>query len=277
MVELDLMPEIEGDLVVAREVDCELIRVESVMGDAVLLTLTAPDAVVTQLRAGQFLDVLCRLPGFFDPLLRRPYSVYRVDTTGSTLTLLVRPFGRGSAWLASRPVGTVLNVLGPLGNRFEITPRSNNLLLVAGGVGAAPLVMLAHDAVQRGLNVTFLMGAADVSGLLPTAELPGPVEYQTATDNGTMGHHGFVTELVTDYLVWADQVFACGPEAMFLSLRRVVQANRPGTKPTVQVSVERDMACGLGACLGCVVETRAGLRTSCVQGPIYDMEEVIWE
>ncbi|MDQ3044074.1 MAG: dihydroorotate dehydrogenase electron transfer subunit [Chloroflexota bacterium] len=277
MVELDELRVIEGALVAAREFDCEITQVELVMGDAVLLTMTAPEAVVTQLRAGQFVDVLCRLPGSYDPLLRRPYSVYRVDTATSTITLLVRPFGRGSAWLASRSVGTILDLLGPLGNRFEIAPRSRNLLLVAGGVGAAPLVMLAHDAVRRGLNVTYLMGAANESGLLPAAELPAVVEYLAATDDGTMGHHGFVTELVTDFLVWADQLFACGPEAMFLSLRRIVLANRLGSKPTVQVSVEREMACGLGACLGCVVESRSGMQTSCVRGPIYDMEDVIWE
>jgi dihydroorotate dehydrogenase electron transfer subunit len=120
------------------------------------------------------------------------------------------------------------------------------------------------------------MGAADESGLLPASELPSSVEYVVATDDGSRGHHGFVTDLVPDYLRWADQVFACGPEAMFRSLRAVVLPQRIGGKPPVQVSVERTMACGLGACLGCVVETKRGMQASCVQGPVFDMDDVVW-
>jgi dihydroorotate dehydrogenase electron transfer subunit len=85
-----------------------------------------------------------------------------------------------------------------------------------------------------------------------------------------------VTDLIPDYVRWADQVFTCGPEAMFRSLRDVILPLRIGRKPTVQVSVERAMACGLGACLGCVVETRSGMSASCVEGPVYDMDDVIW-
>ncbi len=260
----------------AREFEGEVVATEPVMGDAVLVTVTAPSAMVGPLRAGRFFDILCRVDGALDPLLRRPYSVYRVDRRASTLTFLVRPFGRGSVWLASRVVGDKLDLLGPLGNSYEIVPRSRNLLMVAGGVGVAPLVMLSEEAVARGLNVTFLMGSADAAGLLPAAELPNAVEYVVATDNGSKGHPGFVTDLVPNYVRWADQIFACGPEPMYRSLRAAVQPHRVGGKPQAQVSMERGMACGLGACLGCVVETRHGMQTSCVQGPVFDLDEVLW-
>lgn len=254
----------------------EIARVRLVMGDSSLISFGAPEPLIDSARAGHFVEILCRSEESHDPLLRRPYSIYSVDPEHGEITILVRPYGRGSRWLCNQPVGASLDVLGPLGNRFEIAPRSSHLLMVAGGVGAAPLVLLANEAVEHGLSVTYLMGAISSDGLLASQLLPSEVEYVVATDDGSQGHHGFVTDLVPTYLRWADQVFSCGPEAMFRSLRGVVIANRFGGRPPVQVSVERTMACGVGACLGCVVETRSGMKASCVDGPVFDMDQVLW-
>jgi dihydroorotate dehydrogenase electron transfer subunit len=254
----------------------EIIRVEPVMGDAVLTTFTAPEHAVAASRPGQFIHILSRDDRATDPLLRRPYSVCRTDAVAGTMTVLARPYGRGSAWLCERPVGTVLDVMGPLGAPFAVRPRTERLLMVAGGVGAAPLLMLAEDAVRNGRQVTYLMGAQDASQLLPASELPDEVEYVVATIDGSMGYTGFVTDLVPEYLGWADQVFSCGPEPMFRSLRDVVHRHRMGDRPDVQMAVERPMACGIGACLGCVVETRHGMKTACVDGPAFDMDELLW-
>ena len=277
---VDAAPELNGQgetrVPSGREFESEILAVDEVMGDSTLLTLSLPQGLATSVLPGHFVDVLCRIEGSFDPLLRRPYSIFRTDPRANTLTLMVRPFGRGSTWLSRRKVGEVLDVLAPLGNTYEIKPRSRNLLMVAGGVGVAPLVFLTDYALARNMNVTFLMGSASADGLLAPAFLPNAVEYLTATDDGSGGHHGFVTDLVPNYMQWADQIFSCGPEPMFRSLRDVANPLRMQGKPTVQVSVERTMACGLGACLGCVVETRRGMQTSCVQGPIYDMDDVIW-
>lgn len=260
----------------SREFTGAITAIEPVMGDSMLVTFSAPPHLVPGVRAGEFVEILCRSPWSSDPLLRRPFSIYAIDAAASELTVLVRPFGRGSSWLVQQPVGTVLDVLGPLGNTFTILPKSQNLLLVAGGVGAAPLLLLANEAVRSNLNVTYLLGAMNADGLLTAQHLPQEVEYVVATDDGSAGHHGFVTDLIPEYLAWADQVFSCGPEPMFRSLRREVLANRFADKPTVQLSVERTMACGVGACLGCVVETRRGMRTSCVEGPVFDMDELVW-
>lgn len=259
-----------------REFSGVVTHVEPVMGDSRLITFTAPPALIPGARAGQFVEFLCRGESSWDPLLRRPYSIYDTDPDASTFTVLVRPYGRGSAWLCAREPGATLSVLGPLGNSFRIAEKSRNLLMVAGGVGAAPLLMLAKDATRRGLSVTYLLGGMTADALLDARFIPGEVEYVVTTDDGSQGHHGFVTDLVPDYLQWTDQVFACGPEAMFRSLRRVVLANRFGDHPPVHVSVERTMACGVGACLGCVVETKQGMKASCVDGPVFDMDQVIW-
>jgi dihydroorotate dehydrogenase electron transfer subunit len=119
------------------------------------------------------------------------------------------------------------------------------------------------------------MGAADEAGLLPASELPGSIEYLVATDDGSRGHHGLATEVAAQYVPWADQVYACGPEPMYRTLRAVVDPLRVNRRPRVQISVERGMACGLGACLGCVVETTHGMQASCVKGPVFDLDEVI--
>jgi dihydroorotate dehydrogenase electron transfer subunit len=254
----------------------EIVQVEPVMGDSVLTTFEAPAWAVRAARPGQFIQVLSRDPRATDPLLRRPYSIYRADEGSETMTVLVRPYGRGSVWLCEQQVGTVLDLMGPLGRAFEVRPKTHHLLMVAGGVGAAPLLMLAEDAVRRGKQVAYLMGAQNDEALLPSTQLPEEVEYVVATIDGSRGHTGFVTDLVPDYLGWADQVFSCGPEPMFRSLREVVHRNRLGDRPDVQMAVERPMACGIGACLGCVVETRHGMKTACVDGPAFDMDELLW-
>lgn len=259
-----------------RVFESTIIANEPEMGDAKRITISVPQGMASEARAGHFVNVLCRGQYAFDPLLRRPYSVMRALPDENAIVILVRPFGRGSAWLDEQPPGTVLDVMGLHGNTFTVNPGTRNLLMVAGGVGAAPLVMLSEEAVARGLNVTYLMGSANAAGLLSPSQLPARVEYVVATDDGSQGHHGFVTDLAAEYARWADQVFTCGPEPMFRSLRAALSPHRIGGKPPVQVSMERSMACGVGACLGCVVETKRGMSASCVDGPVYDMDFVTW-
>jgi dihydroorotate dehydrogenase electron transfer subunit len=259
----------------SREFESHVLSVEPIMGDAVLLTVSAPPAVLARLQPGQFFNTVARFSGSFDPLLRRPYSVYRARRDTSTLTFLVRPFGRGSAWLAERLPGERVGMLGPLGNSFTIPDRAQRLLMIGGGVGVAPLVMLSDEAASEKLDVVFVMGAANEWGLLSASELSDRVEYVVATDDGSRGHRGLATEVVGDFVQWADQIYACGPEPMYRTLRAVVDPLRINRRPSIQVSVERGMACGLGACLGCVVETTHGMIASCVKGPVFDLDEVV--
>jgi dihydroorotate dehydrogenase electron transfer subunit len=259
----------------SREFESQVLSVEPIMGDAVLLTVSAPSAVLSHLQSGQFFNIVTRFTGSFDPLLRRPYSVYRAHREPSALTFLVRPFGRGSAWLAERLPGERLGMLGPLGNSFTIPSRAQRLLMIGGGVGVAPLVMLSDEAVSKSLDVVFVMGAANEAGLLAASELSDRIEYLVATDDGSRGHRGLATDVVRDFVQWADQIFACGPEPMYRTLRAVLEPQRINRKPSVQVSVERGMACGLGACLGCVVETTHGMIASCVKGPVFELDEIL--
>ena len=121
---------------------------DPIMGDAMLVSVRVPRTVAQQLRPGRFFEITCRHESAFDPLLRRPFSVYRVDRERGSLAFLIRPFGRGSGWMARRKIGDELDVLGPLGNAYEIRPATRNLVLVAGGVGVAPMVMAAGASAK---------------------------------------------------------------------------------------------------------------------------------
>lgn len=259
-----------------REWTGEITANRTIMGDSYLVTFTMPEGLAQHIEPGHFVNVLPSGAGSFDPLLRRPYSIYGVDATANTMTLLIRPYGRGGQWIVDQQPGQMLNVLGILGNHYEVASRSSHLLMVAGGVGAAPLKMLSEQAVAQGKSVVYLLGARREDQLLDASELPHAVEYIVATEDGSAGHKGFVTELAANYLTWADQIFTCGPTPMMAALRNVILQHRFGKGQQVQISVERTMACGVGACLGCVVETKKGMKASCVDGPVFDMESVVW-
>ena len=240
-----------------------------------LATYAVPPSILGDPAAGQFVMVRCGTG--HDPLLRRPYSPIRWDARAGEITLLILRGGAASRWLSDRQPGDRIDMVGLLGSGFSLARSTRRALMVAGGVGIAPLIALAHQATARGISVTLLAGGASGAALVPPRCLPAEVEYVAATADGSVGYHGFVTDLVPPYLDWADQVFACGPNPMFLSLARVMRADRPvQLLPPTQFSVEEYMACGLGVCMGCVTETRHGPQRVCKEGPVFDWTELTW-
>ena len=235
------------------------------------LIWVAATEMATLCHPGQF--VMVRTNGGLDPLLRRPLSVHRIAKEYPTyLALLFSKVGRGTELLAHLRPGESLDILGPLGQGFEIHPDSKNLLLVGGGMGVAALVALADEALEQGKSITMLLGSRNAALIYPHALLPPEVELVVATDDGSAGHYGVVTDLVPRYLDWADQVFACGPNAMYQKLAEEVRRAR-SQKP-VQVLLETSMACGFGVCYGCAVETRQGMKLVCKDGPKFELRDV---
>lgn len=238
-----------------------------------LLQLRAPEIAVSA-EAGQFVHVRCSKS--FDPLLRRPLSLHRIGRLAISqeqkdgISLLFQVVGRGTDHLAGLRPGEGVDLLGPLGQGFGLRPDTRRLLLVAGGLGIAPLIAAADAAIGRDIAVTALAGAKTADRLLPARLLPQEAEYVVATEDGSAGRRGLVTDLVSNYLGWADQVFVCGPRPMLPAIAAVAS----GSSVPIQVSLEERMACGLGACLGCVVETRAGLQRVCRDGPVFPLEEL---
>lgn len=244
-----------------------------------IVRLAVPDAVATAATPGQF--VMLGNGQGRDPLLPRPYSIMRAARAGGdgesgTLDLLVFTGGRGAGRLAEARPGDGFPVLGPLGVGYELDPRARRVLLIAVGHGIAPIVALAEQALARGREVTMLVGAQSAANLLPLAYLPEEAEIIVATADGSRGHHGPVTDLVGAYLEWADAICAYAPEAIYAALRDVLRGYRGArTLPPVQAAMERSMACGMGVCLGCVVETTGGLKTVCRDGPVFPLERLV--
>ena len=241
---------------------------EIIMPDTHVITLDSPRLGQASV-PGQFLHL--RVGDGWDPLLRRPMSIFRIRPAG--VSLMVRDVGRGSQLIADARPDAQLDCLGPLGRGFDLGRQPGHLLLVGGGYGAAPLVGLAEAALPRGAEVTLLIGAATVEHVFPAPLLPPQVEYHAATVDGSLGHPGLVTELVPRFLEWADAVYGCGPTAMLESLARVCRA-RPGLQ--VQLAMEQHMGCAMGVCLGCVTPTVHGYKRVCRDGPVFSADELIW-
>jgi dihydroorotate dehydrogenase electron transfer subunit len=233
-----------------------------------LIWLDAP-AIAELSRPGQFVMVRCGEG--HDPLLRRPLSIHRVDGTGG-VALLFEVAGRGTSWLSQRAPGDLFDLMGPLGSGFLVKPAAKNLLLVAGGIGIAPLAFLAEEATRLGRAVTVLLGARKASQLCPGSQLPNGISIVKATEDGSEGRKGLVTDLVGEFAGQADQVFACGPASMYQSMARLDCLKGK----SVQVSLEERMACGVGACYGCTVRTSKGPKQVCQDGPVFDMADIVW-
>ncbi|MHB8926999.1 MAG: dihydroorotate dehydrogenase electron transfer subunit [Bacillota bacterium] len=243
------------------------------------LRLQAP-AVADAARPGQFVHVRCAPPGQWDPLLRRPLSLHRIDRSRGEIEVLFRVVGRGTGFLAGLAAGDEVDLIGPLGQGFPTDlAAGETAVLVAGGIGVAPLVALAEELAAKGAPRVAAAGAQTAAGL-PAVESLGKAagEVLTATDDGSAGHRGFVTEVLAGLLgrVARPVVYACGPEPM---LRRVqAMLAEEGRPRRGYLSLETRMACGVGACLGCAVrQAKPGTAYYhvCHDGPVFAAEEVV--
>ena len=163
----------------------------------------------------------------------------------------------------------MLDLLGPLGHGFEISSRA--LLLLAGGIGIAPLVALAEKGIADGAQVTLVLGAPKKAQLYPPHLLPAEAKLVVATEDGSVGRKGMVTDLLAELAPEADQIFACGPVSMYRAIAALIKGEK-----SVQVSMEVRMGCGFGGCYGCGIETKKGVKLVCQDGPVFDLKDIIW-
>lgn len=261
---------------------------ERLYGDTYLTWLAAPE-LVRGAAPGQFVMLRCAGPALLgeappaptalpdDPLLPRPMSVHRLrpGPGGLEWSILYDVVGRGTEWLASRRPGDVVFCWGPLGHGYSVRRTSQHLLLVAGGIGVAPLVWLADEAVAQGKSVTLVLGGRSAGQIFPASLLPQEVEVVVMTEDGSLGRRGLATNAFVEHLEWCDQAFACGPNAMFQAMADAMRRCRPpqADRP-VQVLLEENMGCGTGICYGCAVRTRKGMRLVCKDGPKFELRQV---
>lgn len=235
--------------------------VRQLTGDVWELRLAGDASAVTA--PGQFVNLA--LPGKF---LRRPVSI--CDWNGEGLTLLVKEAGAGTRELVRLPAGTKLDTLSGLGNGFDIAQADESAVLVGGGIGLAPLYGLAKRLMASGRAPTVVLGfrsKADAFYLDKFAALGCRTEL--ATEDGSLGTRGFVTDVLKT-LPNCRYVCACGPTPMLKAVCALPQITGG------QFSFEARMACGFGACVGCTIETKNGLRRVCKDGPVFQKEELLW-
>jgi NAD(P)H-flavin reductase len=196
------------------------------------------------------------------PYLSRAFSVCRVR--GPRLDFLVDAIGPGTRRLAALRPGEELWLVGPLGIGFSAPPAGARALLVGGGIGIAPLVIWQEALQEAAIDVRAVLGFRSAAYCEATALFDG--DPTIATDDGTRGHHGLVTDLLERELRSGDLqvVYACGPPRMLETVRALC-AER---EIAAELAMEEGMACGFGACYGCVVKTNGGYRRLCVDGPI---------
>ena len=264
--------------------------------------------IAARARAGQYVHV--RTGDASGLVMRRPYPINTADSATGTLTIQVAitdsAAGRAppgpDAWLADRRPGDRAELNGPLGRPFEVDPRAQHILLIAEGQGIAEIRALADESIRDGRQVTLLFGARSAREVYPSSLLPDELEYVVATEDGSLGHHGPVTDLVPSYEAWADQSFASGPVALLrvlagLALTRrgrlgvaSLGRKRGGGRPIpagstqarrrafLQVALGQTMGCAAGTCLGCAVLSGSGspLRV-CREGPVFAAGEIDWE
>jgi len=254
---------------------------EKVSEDISLLVLEAP-GIAAASAPGQFVMVRCG-----DHTLRRPFGVHAVD--GEYLALLHRVAGPGTQWLSGVQVGDEVDLYGPCGSGYSLPSEDEHLLLMAGGLGIAPLYFLltqvatSHETVlvHGGRSVAEMYSPpARMLELMPSLRSVVNSRLVQVTDDGSCGDRGNACTGAEAYLEWADRVYVCGPVPMCRAFAQMVLNADPDTACKIldaEVSLEVRMACGVGACYGCSIETRSGRRKVCQDGPVFRMGDIIWD
>ena len=259
------------------DTDCTILKNECLKGLYRRVVFSAPD-IARQAQAGQFVHV--KITAMRDRILRRPFSISDADPEAGTLTLVYKIVGHGTEELSRMVPGEHCLILGPLGRPYSTPQKGIRPVLVAGGYGSAATYLLAKRCPEKGILLLGARSDADLI-LIDDYEKLG-FEVRIATNDGTVGHKGFVTELLEDALA-ADRkacfVYGCGPEPMLLALGKKALSLGVGA----ELSLDQHMCCGVGACFACVVKIRDAASPdgwrysrSCKEGPVYNAEEVYY-
>ena len=220
---------------------------------------------------GQFVEV--QVKGSPSTFLRRPISINLVDYKENELWLLVAMVGEGTRQLAHIQVGDTLNCVLPLGNGFTPAVANEKILLVGGGVGVAPLLYMGAKMKESGIEPTFLLGARSAKDLLMLDIFKRLGRVFVTTEDGSEGEKGFVTNHSLLQQEQFDRISTCGPTPMMKAVARFARRNGVDC----EVSLENLMACGLGACLCCVEKTVDGNLCVCKDGPVFNIQRLLWQ
>lgn len=236
-----------------------------------LLILTSNDDLPEML-PGQFAEV--RVDDSPNTFLRRPISINFVDYTTNELWLLVQIVGDGTRKMCSLKPGEILNLILPLGNSFSLPEnKTDQLLLIGGGVGTAPMLYWASYLKNKGFeDITVLLGGRSIDNLLQLEDFARYAKVITTTEDATHGEKGFVTQHSALQTEKFSAIYTCGPTPMM----KAVAAYATEKNIFCEVSLENTMACGIGACLCCVTDTKKGHVCVCTEGPVFNITKLKW-
>jgi len=270
------------------QIKARLLGNRRVGGDCYVAALEA-DPIARAAVPGQF--VMVKVSAGDAPLLRRPLGIHRLvpglrrgQGGRRGIELLYEVVGPGTRILAQKRPGEYLDIIGPLGNGFSLAPAEEEVrsLLVAGGMGVAPLVFLAEKlkevkSKKSKVKILVLLGAKNKDHILCEKEFRRlECEVRVATDDASKGHKGYVSELLKEVVSNPERgpwsIYACGPRPMLAAVSGIAKT----CGIPAQVSLEEHMACGIGACLGCAVSTKDGFKRACKEGPVFDIDEIVW-
>ncbi|MGI6452046.1 MAG: dihydroorotate dehydrogenase electron transfer subunit [Syntrophomonadaceae bacterium] len=241
--------------------------------DIFLLKVLVP-LICQECNPGQFLHV--RVGNTFDPLLRRPLSIYDADKERGIIELLYKVVGKGTQLLAFMQKGESVDIMGPLGKGFSLPSKGLNTVLVGGGMGIAPLVFLARQLQESGYNIWLFYGAANSQELVAEDKIKKMgIEIWTSTMDGSRGHKGLVTDLFSQAISpdETDYIYTCGPEPMMAAIAEFATKNHIAG----EMSLEEHMACGVGACLGCarkLNKSDSSYVKICKDGPVFSFDKI---
>lgn len=233
-------------------------------------TIEAPE-IVKSAKAGQFVHILCG-----EKTLRRPISICEILREEGKLRIVFEVRGEGTEWLAKQNVGCELDILGPLGNGFDVSDTDKKIVVVGGGIGVPPMLGTAE---AFGKNAIAITGFRNKDAVILQEDFEKVCDkVLLATDDGSAGHHGLVTDLLKNVLEEnkINAVYACGPTPMLKAIAAMAKEN----DVPCFVSLEERMGCGIGACLvcACKIQTTDGVKHKhvCKDGPVFNAEEVVW-
>lgn len=261
-----------------KEIKGVILHQEQMATDCYRMIIQTEEEFLRQVQPGQFIHL--KINELSGPLLRRPFSIHQVDMENSTMSLLYAVVGKGTKVIAMDLPGKKVGFLGPLGRGFPVHRNTfQHIVLVGGGLGAAPLLYTAEVLARNKMKATVILGYGDSSKVMLNEEFASlGIDTYLTTEDGSQGHHGYPTEILSQ-LLREDQVhkvFACGPNKMMERVAEITQ--EAGVE--AWVSLEEKMACGVGACLGCVVKIRdeSGIHyeKACKEGPVFKASEVIF-
>ncbi len=213
----------------------------------------------------------------YDPLLKRPFSLFRKTRGG--LQILYRIRGKGTAMMRETMKGSIIHALGPIGNSYPMPAKDQTPFIVAGGVGIASVFSIAEKLALAKRKAIIHYGARSEGDLLMVGALRKVARMLSiTTDDGSCGEQGCVTDAFSTFISrflsseTGAVIYACGPRPMMAALKGIVK----GRGISTYVSMEESMACGIGTCLGCVVRTVSGHKRVCKEGPVFDINEIVW-